>query len=159
MRKIALLAGIAMALPLAALADRLPIPADAPGAFKTECGSCHFAFPPGLLMAGDWRKVMATLDRHYGDNASLDDRTRRAIEDFLVRHAATDKRYSGAGDPPRLTATIRFQRKHREVPPGTWKDPRVVSAANCSACHSRAEQGSYRERELTLPGGRYRERD
>ena len=32
-------------------ADRLPMPADAPPAFKAECGSCHLAFPPALLAA------------------------------------------------------------------------------------------------------------
>lgn len=139
-------------LPFSAQADRLPVPADAPPALKAECGSCHLAFPPGLLAAPDWRRVMAGLDKHYGDNASLDDKTRRQLEDFLVRHAATDGRYAGAGDPPRLTATARFQRKHREIPARTWNNNRIRSAANCAACHPRAEAGSFSEREIVVPG-------
>lgn len=158
MKTVRLLLLAAALAPFAARADRLPVPADAPPAFKAECGSCHLAYPPGLLTAPDWRRVMASLEQHYGDNAGLDDKTRRAIEDFLVRHAASDGRYAGAGDPPRLTSTSRFQRKHREIADRVWRDPRVRSAANCAACHSRAEAGSFSEREILVPGlGRWKE--
>jgi len=37
------------------------------------------------------------------------------------------------------------------VPQALWRDARVNSASNCSACHSRAGQGSYRGREIALP--------
>lgn len=141
-------------LPFATRADRLPLPADAPPAFKAECGSCHLPFPPALLPAADWRRVMAKLDKHYGDNASLDDRSRRSIEDFLVRNAGSHRLGAGGGDPPRLTSTRWFERKHDEVPAAIWRDKRVGSAANCAVCHTKAEQGSFREREIVLPGGR-----
>ena len=32
-------------------------------AWKSECGSCHVAYPPGLLPAASWRAIMAGLDR------------------------------------------------------------------------------------------------
>jgi cytochrome c553 len=146
----ALLAAAAMTLTLAARADSLPVPADAPPSFKAECGGCHLPFPPALLTAPDWKRVMAGLDKHYGDNAGLDGKTRRELEDFLVRHAG-GSRMAGAGDPPRLTRTEWFLREHRKVPEATWRDAKVKSAANCTACHTRAEQGSYREREIVLP--------
>lgn len=134
----------------AARADRLPLPADAPPSFKAECGSCHLPFPPALLAAPDWKRVMGRLDKHYGDNAGLDEKTRREIEDFLVRHAG-GSRMAGEGDPPRLTRTDWFRREHRKVPESIWRDARVKSASNCTACHRRAEQGSYRGREIALP--------
>jgi hypothetical protein len=149
-----------------ALADRTPVPADAPPAFKAECGSCHLAFPPALLAANDWRQVMGNLDKHYGDNAALDEKTRRQIEDFLVRNAGSGRRTEGASSagavPPRLTLTSWFVRKHDEVPRAVWKDKRVGSAANCAACHTRAEAGSFSEREIRMPGaagGRRHEHD
>jgi hypothetical protein len=155
MRRLALLAAtLCAAVPVRA--DRLPMPADAPPAYQTECGSCHLAFPPALLAAADWRQVMASLDRHYGDNAALDAPTRRTIEGFLVRHAGSGRRTEGAaaaGVAPRLTSTGWFRGKHGEVPVAVWKDQRVGSAANCAACHTRAEAGSYREREIRMPGG------
>jgi hypothetical protein len=153
-----LLAVLALA-PLAAQADRMPIPADAPPAFKAECGSCHLAFPPALLTGSDWKRVMAQLDKHYGDNASLDDKTRLQIEDFLVRNGGSAGRLgAAAGNPPRLTATARFQRKHDEISAATWKDKRVGSPANCAACHPGADKGNFSEHEVTLPGGRRHER-
>ncbi|MBI4985767.1 MAG: diheme cytochrome c [Rhodocyclales bacterium] len=142
----------ALLLSPSAHADSLPMPYDAPPSYKAECGSCHMAFQPGLLLAGDWRLVMAQLDKHYGDNAALDEKTRREIEDFLVRNAGTRSRYAGAGDPPRLTGTDRFRRKHDKLSAAVWRDQRVGTAANCVACHPGAEQGRYSERDLTVPG-------
>lgn len=154
-----LLLALLVLAPLAAQADRMPLPANAPPAFKAECGSCHLAFPPALLTGGDWKRVMAKLDQHYGDNASLDDKTRQQIEDFLVRHGGSAGRLgAAAGNPPRLTATARFQRKHDEITPATWKEKRVGSPANCAACHPKAEQGSFSESDITMPGGRRHER-
>jgi cytochrome c553 len=147
-----------LAASAAAHADKLSLPADAPPAFQAECASCHLAFPPQLMAAEDWRRVMATLDKHYGDNATLDEKTRGAIEDFLVRNAGRPSKVGAGGtakdgEPPRLTASPWFMRKHREVPRADWSHAKVKSPANCAACHTRAEQGSYREREIVLPNG------
>jgi nitrate/TMAO reductase-like tetraheme cytochrome c subunit len=138
----------------AAAADHMPTPTNEPKSFKTECGSCHLPFPPSLLTASDWHKVMTGLDKHYGDDASLDEATRRQLEDFLIRNSGAERKLAGAGDPPRLTGTSWFKREHDEIPSSIWRDRSVKSAANCSACHSRADQGSFRERELVMPGGR-----
>lgn len=146
-----------LALPLAAQADKLVIPAGAPPAFEAECGACHLVFPPALLDAKGWRQIMARLDHHYGDNASLDDQTRQTIDNFLVQNAGGAK-VSGApaapAEPPRLTTTPWFKRKHHEVPAKDWRDDKVRSPANCAACHTRAAAGSYREREIVMPNGR-----
>jgi cytochrome c553 len=143
---------VALTLPLAARADHLPMPKDAPPSYKTECGSCHLAFPAALLTASDWRLVMTQLPKHYGDNATLDQKARQPLEDFLVRNAGSPWRLTGAGDPPRLTATSWFQRKHDELSSAVWRDKRVGSAANCVACHPNAERGGYGEREVTVRG-------
>jgi cytochrome c553 len=146
----------AIAAPLAAQADRLPIPANAPPSFQAECGGCHLPFAPALLTAQDWRRVMGSLDKHYGDNASLDEKTRGEIEAFLVRHAATRDNMAGQVDPPRLTRTPWFLREHGKVRNSLWSDARVVSAANCAGCHERAAEGSFRKHELALPELRMR---
>jgi hypothetical protein len=156
MRKLLLLA---LLLPLAAHADKLRLPADAPPAFQAECASCHLAFPPQLMVADDWKRVMASLEKHYGDNAGLDEKTRRAIEDFLARNAGGAKVGAGGtagkdAEPPRLTKTAWFVRKHREVSPSDWTHAKVKTPANCMACHPRAVEGSFSEREIVMPGGR-----
>jgi len=150
---------VLLAASAAAHADKLALPADAPPAFQAECASCHLAFPPQLLAAEDWKRVMDSLDRHYGDNAGLDEQTRRAIEDFLVRNAGKPSKVGAGGtakenELPRLTGTRWFKRKHHEVPRADWSHAKVKSPANCAACHTKAEQGSYREREIVMPNGK-----
>lgn len=146
-------------LPLAAQADKLRLPADVPPAFQAECASCHVAFPPQLMIADDWLRVLRSLDKHYGDNATLDEKTRQVLEDFHVRHAGRASkigagRAAQAGGLPRLTQTDWFLREHREVSRADWTHAKVKTPANCVACHSKAIAGSYREREIIMPDGR-----
>jgi hypothetical protein len=140
----------------AAYADRLQLPADSPPAYQAECGSCHLAFPPQLLGVNEWQQVMAKLDKHYGDNASLDEKTHRLIEDYLTRHAVNVKRYmqvdtATPGELPRITASFWFKREHGKVSAATWKHAKVKSPANCTSCHTKADEGSYSEREIVMP--------
>ena len=143
---------------LSAMADKLPIPTNVPPDFKAECTSCHIAYPPALLAASDWQRIMGALDKHYGDNASLDDKARQTIEDFLVKNARKPKK-DVATDVvsdalPRLTTANWFKRKHHEVARNDWTHAKVKSAANCAGCHTRAGEGSFREREIVMPDGR-----
>jgi hypothetical protein len=121
-----------------------------PADYKTECGSCHVPFPPGLLSQADWGRTMQGLDKHFGTDASLDAKTTSSIEAWLKQNAAL--RAEAAGNPPRITTNAWFKRKHREVPAASWKDPRIKSPANCAACHRGAEQGRFGEREIDIPG-------
>ncbi len=140
MKTIALITLLGLALP--ALADRLPMPSDAPASFKDECGSCHLAYPPALLAANDWRRIMNGLNEHFGSDATVSPKNWSKIKFFLESHA---------GNPPRITQTQRFVRKHREVPAKFWRDPRVKSAANCEACHPGAANGNYGEHDIAIP--------
>ncbi len=149
MKTITLIALLGCALP--ALADRLPMPANAPVSFKAECSSCHIAYQPALLAANDWKKIMAGLNDHFGSDAAVDRKKSQEIETFLVSNAGDAKRLGTAGNPPRITQTTHFIRKHREVPARFWRDPRVKSAANCEACHGGAASGNYSEHDIAIP--------
>ena len=131
----------------AARADEMPVP-PRHAAWQAECGSCHVAYPPALLDAAGWRTVMAGLDRHFGSDASLDDKTRADIGAFLARHAGRSSRL--ASQDGRLTATAWFRHEHDEVPSQVWRTG-VKSPAQCQACHTGAGQGRYGEREIRLP--------
>lgn len=111
--------------------------------YEAECASCHLAYPPQLLPAQSWQRLMSQLDRHFGADASLDAAIAAEIGDFLQRNSATGKRARGAGDTLRITETRWFVREHHEV--------NVKNPANCAACHTTAEQGDFRERNLRLP--------
>lgn len=119
-------------------------------AWKAECGACHLAYPPELLPAASWRKLMAGLDDHFGTDASVEADTAEHIRRFLETHAASHGKRAREM-ALRITETRWFRKEHREVPASVWKNPRVKSAANCAVCHARAEQGDYGERTLRLP--------
>lgn len=149
MNRLALVALLGCALP--ALADRLPLPPGTPASYKAECGSCHLAYPPALLSAPDWQRILAGLDHHFGSDAAVDPKVAREIGAFLDRHAGNAGRLGGAGDPPRISQTNRFVREHRKVPAMFWRDPRVKSAANCESCHRGAADGRYSEHDIAIP--------
>jgi len=119
--------------------------------WNAECGTCHVAYPPQLLPAPTWRRVMSGLDKHFGTDASLDAGTAAEIGAFLEQNAASGNRARAGGDTLRITESAWFRREHDEVPAATWKNPAVKTPANCAACHTAAEQGDYRERNIRMP--------
>jgi mono/diheme cytochrome c family protein len=119
--------------------------------YQQECSACHIAYPPGALPNASWQRIMNGLPRHYGTDASLDPATVRELSTWLSANAGTWKRVSEAPRDDRITQAAWFIREHREVPAATWKLPAVKSAANCAACHTLADQGDYRERNIRIP--------
>ena len=76
-----------------ALADGDRFPLDP--AYREECGSCHVAYPPKLLPQAGWRSTMASLDRHFGSDASVEPALARRLDAYLQAHAGRER---GAGD-------------------------------------------------------------
>lgn len=133
--------------------------------YREECGACHFAYQPGLLPQSSWDKVMATLEDHFGDNAELDPALHRQLSEYLARYSAdTDGRNFRrsrklarsaikAGSPRRITEIPYFRHEHDEIPARVIKSSdKIGSLGRCEACHSRADKGSFREREISIPG-------
>jgi hypothetical protein len=117
--------------------------------WQAECGSCHVAFPPRMLPAVSWREMIAGLDKHFGTDASLDAPTAKEIGTFLEQNASTRKQEPTAKPVLRISELRWFVREHRKVSESTWK--LVKSPANCSACHTKADSGDYRERNIRMP--------
>jgi len=65
-------------------------------AWAEECGACHVAYPPQLLPAASWTRIMDGLADHFGENAELPADTANRIRAYLVAHAA-DARGLGWG--------------------------------------------------------------
>lgn len=133
-----------------AWADQLTVPSHPK--WLEECGSCHLAYPPQLLTADNWQRLMQKLDKHFGAHAALEPQEVQDISAFLQRHAGRGSRYSA--DSLRITDTPWFNREHDGVSSKTWSDSAVMSRANCTACHLNAEQGDWSERSIRVPGGR-----
>jgi mono/diheme cytochrome c family protein len=128
------------------------VPRNVPPAYTQECAACHVAYPPRMLPAQSWRRIMSGLDRHYGTDAALDKSRAREISAWLQTNAATR---ASATPPPqdRITRSTWFEREHRNLDASVWKLPSVKSAANCSACHTGAEQGQFDDDNLRVPPG------
>ncbi len=122
-----------------------------PPQYRQECGACHVAYPPALLPGASWQRLMANLQRHFGTDASTD---AAAVEELSTWLAANAGGYKRVREPPpedRITRSAWFVRKHDEIAAATWKSPAVKSAANCNACHARADQGEFNEHDVRIP--------
>ncbi|MFC1681082.1 diheme cytochrome c [Pseudomonadota bacterium] len=130
--------------------------------YHEECGSCHVAYPPGLLPSAGWRAIMDGLDDHYGDNAELPVDAKSYLTEFL------DKNASDRGDrmknarllrdvanaaPLRITGLPYFKGEHDEIPVRMSEDnPEVQSFSRCDACHKDAAKGRFDEDTVAIPG-------
>jgi hypothetical protein len=119
--------------------------------YKQECAACHVAYSPTLMPAASWIRIMANLPKHFGTDASLDATTLKELSGWIGANAGTYKRVSEEPPHDRITRTAWFDRKHREVAAVTWKLPAVKSAANCGACHTKADSGDFNERNIRTP--------
>lgn len=131
--------------------------------YEEECASCHMAYPAWLLPARSWQKIMMTLDNHYGDNASLDPATLKTLTQYLQNNSADNSRNRGAykmlrsvprdSTPMRISELPYIRHEHDEIPNRyITANPKVKSISNCVACHQGAEQGSFNEHQVRIPG-------
>lgn len=119
--------------------------------YQQECAGCHLAYPPGMLPSASWKRIMATLPKHYGTDASLDPATVKEIGAWLDANAGTYRRVRETPAQDRVTRSAWFIREHGEVSAATWKLPAVKSASNCGACHTQSDQGDFNERNVRIP--------
>jgi hypothetical protein len=117
--------------------------------YQAECAACHVAYPPRLLPAQSWARIMGDLQHHFGTDASLDAAAVTEISGWLAAHAGTSRRTAGAGE--RITTSPWFVREHRELAAATWRLPSVNKPSNCAACHRGADQGVFDEHDVRIP--------
>ena len=60
--------------------------------YRSECGSCHIAYPPQLLPKESWQALMAGLPTHFGSDASVDAKTAKQIESYLASQCQSQGR-------------------------------------------------------------------
>lgn len=132
--------------------------------YLKECGECHFAYPPGLLPAKSWKRLLTAeaLKDHFGDNAELDKNTLQALYDYAVQNAADTSYYkrsrkialaTAEGDGPlRITEVRYIKRKHEEIPEKVVKGNKdVKSLSHCNKCHTQADKGVFDEDTVSIP--------
>jgi cytochrome c553 len=120
------------------------------------CGSCHFAYQPGLLPRASWEKMMS--EGHFG---TLDEQTREQIMDYLKTNSAennTSEKISkkilasvGTNKPSKITDIPYIRKKHDEISPDVFKRKTIGSCSNCIACHTKAKEGNYEDDFVKIP--------
>ncbi len=127
--------------------------------WRSECAeSCHNAFHPSLLPAASWRAMVAS-DGHFGDNLSLDPKTRQEVTDFLAAYSAEQSAsevskkimLSSGQAPARITVVRYWKDKHSEISESVFSRKSIVSRSNCAACHPGAESGSFEDKDIKIP--------
>lgn len=127
--------------------------------YAKECGACHTAYHPSLAPAATWRAVVAGLDDHFGDNASLDGPVVARLLSYLAANsaeywdtrAANGLRTPSVTAPLRITASPAWQRIHGDIAETAFNTKAVGGAFNCAACHRDASRGLFAPQAIAIP--------
>ena len=131
--------------------------------YENECSACHFAYQPGLLPSKSWELVMNNLENHFGSDASVDEEDFDILYKYIMDNSAQKsmnyKRsrkiaasMSYTTKPiNRITNTPYIVRKHDEIPSRLIEQEEVKGLFNCTACHTTAKKGIYKERDIMIP--------
>ncbi|WP_456415939.1 cytochrome C [Thiolapillus sp.] len=122
--------------------------------YRQECGSCHMAYPPGLLPPHSWERLMTTLGDHFGENVKIPKAHWKTIINYLLNGAAGRVDYQVSnqmvrnikGIPVRISELPYFRHRHQDIPEQLVSgNPEIRSFSNCTACHAQAEKGRFDE--------------
>ena len=130
--------------------------------YVKECGSCHFAYQPGLLPSNAWTKMMNNLNNHFGDDASVDKETLQTLSEYLNDNSAEkNMNYKRSNRivssllpgqiPDSISTTPYMIKKHKEIRKDLITQKEVIGLFNCIACHKTADKGIYGERDINIP--------
>ena len=120
--------------------------------YKKSCGSCHFAYQPGLLSSKSWVKIIDEPNAHPGGDVSLDEKTKSEVKNYLIRNSAENSHSKrskkimdsiGSDTPVRISEVPYIKHKHNEINQEVFARKAIGSRANCIACHKSAERGVY----------------
>lgn len=136
------------------------VPPVANDLYRKSCGSCHFAYQPGLLPAKSWVRLIDEPDAHSGGELSLAEQTKSELKDYLARNSAEYSRAKrsrkimdslGREAPVRISEIPYIKHKHHDISEEVFARQAIGSRANCIACHKGAESGVYDDDDVEIP--------
>ena len=119
-----------------------------------ECGACHLAYHPIFLPARSWQKLVDGLKDHFGENADLDEATKKHIAGYLTANAGDNVYFQGwaarglsEGETPlRITSApwwLRVHEKHNRNQ--ALQRAHSKARGDCTACHSGKKKAYYED--------------
>lgn len=140
--------------------ERKTLPKVTNEVYMANCGSCHFAYQPGLLPAKSWKKIIDSPEGHAGGDLSIDKIAKREIEKYLTQNSAekSESKRSrkilasiGSSVPIRISEVPYIREKHHKIDQTVFSRKTIGSRGNCVACHRTAESGDYDDDNVTIP--------
>jgi mono/diheme cytochrome c family protein len=137
-----------------------PVTTPANPVYLEQCGACHFAYQPNLLPWGSWKKILESLEDHFGEVLPLEPETVDEIGAYLESNAAerSNAKHSGrilnslnGATPLRITEVPYILHKHRKIGADVLQRSAIGSLSNCIACHRSADKGSYDDDSVSIP--------
>ncbi len=128
--------------------------------YKNACGSCHFAYQPGLLPSRSWVKIIDDENSHPGGVVSLGEKEKAEIKKYLTQNSADNiqaKRSKkimnsiGSSTPVMISEIPYIKHKHHEISQEVFTRKAIGSRGNCIACHKNAESGVYEDDDVVIP--------
>lgn len=127
--------------------------------WQAQCSDCHAPFHPTLLPAESWRKMMADLSDHFGEDASLPADAVQAITAYLVAHSAETSdsfaanafRRVDPAKPLEITSAPFWVWRHHSIPAAVFAAPKIKAKQNCAACHGDAASGTFAPQSISIP--------
>ncbi len=120
--------------------------------YKSSCGECHLAYPPDLLPAASWGKILLQSGDHFGVKVVVDGKVKEEIGKYLTENAADKSSNRNAarivnsiiGEAPlRITDVPLFRKTHREIVSQNRDKQVQGSMSDCLACHKEADKGNF----------------
>ena len=130
--------------------------------YRSVCGACHLAYPPGFLPARSWRQITTLLPWHFGRELDLDagklERLQRYLELAAADRSGHVRSIKIMISIPTAEAPLRISElSHVRVEHAKAQAPIDAAAAKvgglhrCEGCHTRAESGYFNEDEVVMP--------
>lgn len=129
--------------------------------YEKECGSCHFGYPAGLLPSSSWNKIMSNLDKHFGDDATVDEETFQTLVSYLNENSAEKSmQYKRSRKivenlngtiPDSISKMPYMKKKHEDIKEYLITQKEVKGMFNCTACHQNAKKGIFSDDDVNIP--------
>ncbi len=128
--------------------------------FVDECASCHTLYPPSLLPKKSWNIMMADLENHFGDDASLESEDAQNILRYLLNNSAEDSTSEASvnilktlenKDTIAITQTPFWKSRHKDIDKKYFESEKVKTKANCKSCHMDVEKGLIEDGNIKMP--------
>ena len=138
--------------------DALPSPKNE--IYLSVCGSCHMAYPPGLLNSASWAALIQGASEHFGEDLSLDTKDAEELETYLTSEASENVQGELARDisrdlgnriVKRITEVPEIRKEHHELSASVFSRTSIGGFSNCIACHKRADVGVFDDDEVSIP--------